>query len=583
MASIQEIRQKYPQYSDMSDQQLADALHQKFYADMPRDQFNQKIGLTSMSAGDQAWDIAKSGGIGLVKGAIGLAGGAADTNALNKKIGGIVGNKLGLSPETQSRFGQAYDLASRPFSLGGLGSVTPGSSTIQSAVEDRTGKFYDPQSRAGRYTETVASFLPSAVAGPGGAARKVGAAAVSGLASEAAGEAAQKYAPKLEPYARLAGGLAGGAPFGRWRTGETRLRPALLTDELFASGGAAYKELENMNAQLRPSSISKTMKDVSTDLNRRGLNSDNVPDTFKVLNKLTGLGGQKNVVDLVSGVRSVPTRTAVGTSELDQLRQELLAAAQNQVNKREAKAAWDVIGALDRYLAKIPASDVINGEPKRVAELFAQARGDWAAAKRLQLLQGHIDLGEHMAETTHSGMNVENKLRQAIGALVKPRPGKKTLAEQHGFSQREIEAMKEIKRGNWTRNTIRYWSNVLGGGGGIGQAGLAIGGAVAGAAGGYEAGDTLKGALLGGLAGLSGFGLRKLGGRIARQEAERAADLVGDRSPLGRSLGPATRLKPEERARLIAAGLLRADETNREHGPLRITVHPKPRDYGGPL
>lgn len=45
MATIAEIRQQYPQYSDMSDQDLASALHRRFYADMPRGQFDQKIGL----------------------------------------------------------------------------------------------------------------------------------------------------------------------------------------------------------------------------------------------------------------------------------------------------------------------------------------------------------------------------------------------------------------------------------------------------------------------------------------------------------------------------------------------------------
>ncbi|CCE94653.1 hypothetical protein SFHH103_00149 [Sinorhizobium fredii HH103] len=46
MPTISEIRQQYPQYRDMSDADLADALHRKFYSDMPRDQFNATIGYT---------------------------------------------------------------------------------------------------------------------------------------------------------------------------------------------------------------------------------------------------------------------------------------------------------------------------------------------------------------------------------------------------------------------------------------------------------------------------------------------------------------------------------------------------------
>jgi hypothetical protein len=45
MATIAEIRQQYPQYSDMTDIQLADAFHSKFYSDIPKDTFYTKLGI----------------------------------------------------------------------------------------------------------------------------------------------------------------------------------------------------------------------------------------------------------------------------------------------------------------------------------------------------------------------------------------------------------------------------------------------------------------------------------------------------------------------------------------------------------
>lgn len=45
MATLAEIRSQYPQYQDMSDTKLADALYTKFYTDIPREQFNEKVGL----------------------------------------------------------------------------------------------------------------------------------------------------------------------------------------------------------------------------------------------------------------------------------------------------------------------------------------------------------------------------------------------------------------------------------------------------------------------------------------------------------------------------------------------------------
>lgn len=45
MITISEIRKKYPQYDDLSDEQLADSLHKKYYSDMPKDEFISKIAM----------------------------------------------------------------------------------------------------------------------------------------------------------------------------------------------------------------------------------------------------------------------------------------------------------------------------------------------------------------------------------------------------------------------------------------------------------------------------------------------------------------------------------------------------------
>lgn len=58
MATLQEIRQQYPQYADVSDADLASALHKKFYADMPRDAFDAKLGLASPEKKDDIYTTA---------------------------------------------------------------------------------------------------------------------------------------------------------------------------------------------------------------------------------------------------------------------------------------------------------------------------------------------------------------------------------------------------------------------------------------------------------------------------------------------------------------------------------------------
>jgi hypothetical protein len=43
MPTLKEFRAQYPMYDDMSDGQLADALHSKHYSDIPREEFNKRI------------------------------------------------------------------------------------------------------------------------------------------------------------------------------------------------------------------------------------------------------------------------------------------------------------------------------------------------------------------------------------------------------------------------------------------------------------------------------------------------------------------------------------------------------------
>jgi len=75
MITIQEVRSKYPQYSDLSDQQLVDSLHGKYYSDIPINDFYQQVGLgketalqPELTTGQTALDYAKSAGSGGYKG-----------------------------------------------------------------------------------------------------------------------------------------------------------------------------------------------------------------------------------------------------------------------------------------------------------------------------------------------------------------------------------------------------------------------------------------------------------------------------------------------------------------------------------
>jgi hypothetical protein len=162
------------------------------------------------SASDIALDVAKSGGVGLGRGAIGLAGfvgdmsdlGATGMEKVEELANKYIGDQLGFPRIQRGDRSQSV-----------LNNI-PTSRSITKAVEENvTGEFYKPQTTAGEYARTVGEFIPGALAGPGGMVRNTLAfGVVPGLASEAAGQATKGTA--VEPYARAGAALVTGGVAG---------------------------------------------------------------------------------------------------------------------------------------------------------------------------------------------------------------------------------------------------------------------------------------------------------------------------------------------------------------------------------
>lgn len=157
----------------------------------------------------QAEDIAKSAGIGVVKGGIATAGAAGDMRELLSLGVDYAGNKLGISPETVQAFkGAAYEGATRASPITNVLANSPSSRDIQSKIEGVTGGFYKPQTTAGEYAQTAGEFLPAAIGGGGGVIAKGARVLAPALTSETAGQYTKGTA--AEPVARFLGALAGG-------------------------------------------------------------------------------------------------------------------------------------------------------------------------------------------------------------------------------------------------------------------------------------------------------------------------------------------------------------------------------------
>lgn len=142
------------------------------------------------SAGETAADVAKSAGIGVAQGAIGLATLPGNVEQLGR---------LGINAASRGLGGN--DLVSNE-------TLMPTYGDWKGRIEDYTGKFYEPQTTAGEYARTIGEFAPMAVGGGAGVVGRVANVVAPALVSETAGQITK--GTEYEPYARAAGAFAGG-------------------------------------------------------------------------------------------------------------------------------------------------------------------------------------------------------------------------------------------------------------------------------------------------------------------------------------------------------------------------------------
>lgn len=324
-------------------------------------------------------------------------------------------------------------------------------------------------------------------------------------------------------------------------------RPVVpTTKELAEAGGADIKAARGSGLDVTASSVADYSRKVQQELFDGGVHPVDAPGTFTKLKAL----------------EDAPPDAIFTASNLQSLRESLQATAQN-FNPQAAKdqlAASRAIKAIDQFLPTIAEKDVLAGNPATTAALSERGRGDYAAAMRSNDLTGTLDRAttgilersEGRAQAANSGRNLDNTIRSKVEALLeKPK-------EVSGFSDAEIAALEKVRDGGAGRNTARYIGNLLGGGGGVGQSGMAaIGAGLGGTAGG------IPGAVIGGVVpAVVGAGSKAIANALARRDLRGVDELVRTRSPLyeERAANPNMSVStPEGRAALIRA-LMAMDE-----------------------
>lgn len=293
------------------------------------------------------------------------------------------------------------------------------------------------------------------------------------------------------------------------------------TEELAKTGGAEISAAKGSGLELNSSVLSNYSKDLQQGLFDgsmfgKTIHPVDAPATFAKLKE----------------IENAPAGSIVTAANLQSLRESLQATAQN-FNPAAAKdqlAASLAIKRLDGLIPSVAEKDVLAGAPATTQGLFESGRGNYAAGQRSNDITGSLDRAntgileraETRAQAANSGRNIDNTIRSKVASVLeKPK-------DVSGFSDAELAALNGVVEGGTGRNTARYIANLMGGGGGVGQSGMAAIGAGLGGAGGG-----IPGAIVGGvIPAVAGSGAKAIANALAKRDLRKVDELLRKRSPL---------------------------------------------------
>jgi hypothetical protein len=270
--------------------------------------------------------------------------------------------------------------------------------------------------------------------------------------------------------------------------------------ELKTASTAGYGAPEIAGLEVKPSAIRGFSDQAQLALDKDGFNDILAPKTFGILQRL----------------QKAPDGATVTGQNLDTIRKTLgkIAGSNDPTEKAAASIAID---HLDEFVPKIGGQDVVAGDPTAAAAKWAEARGNYAAAKQSEKIDKKVVQAEVRAAAANSGMNVANTVRARMADVVlNPK-------EARGLTPAEIDQAQAISEGTKTQNAMRFAGNMLGGGGGLGSVAAAAGGA-------------LLGGPAGALAPAVGYALKALSNRMTLNQAARLSEAIRMRAPLASSM-----------------------------------------------
>lgn len=170
MSAIAEFKKQYPAYAGVPDEELASALHAKFYSSMPREAFMERVGLADASILERVSDF----GLDASKGVVGLGEsvvGVADLLTGNR-VGNALRDTIGYDPKrTKDIIAEGYS-AERRRENAAVQDADGFIGTVEALIDN-------PAVALGSIGESAPMMLGSAAAVRAAAVRMLGAAGIA--------------------------------------------------------------------------------------------------------------------------------------------------------------------------------------------------------------------------------------------------------------------------------------------------------------------------------------------------------------------------------------------------------------------
>lgn len=222
---------------------------------------------------------------------------------------------------------------------------------------------------------------------------------------------------------------------------------APTTEQLRATGNAAYQAVDDAGVQIRPESFNRARQQIIDNL--RGTTGFDelpgpgslTPNSARVV-QIMGEAGEQ--------VSQDPT-AALPFRSLDQMRRQAGTAAGNIANKGDQQSGMSIIEGLDDFVNRLGPDDVVAGDAQALQSAIPKARETWGRMSRSQLLD------DAMQQEGNYVSGGSSAIRNQFARILR------NDKLNRGFSEAEKAAMRRVVQGTAPEQIL----NLLGGG--IGQ------------------------------------------------------------------------------------------------------------------